>query len=109
MPQRRYALAFAALVAVGSLTVGCDLAGFRVQIPDFNSRMVEGMWVWRQTSSGKWERFAQLEFGQPTRGQDGKQYLPYNVRGDGLGATLQTEIFTPPGAPAAANLQLGFV
>jgi len=98
-----------ALVALAITAAGCDLVGFRIQIPDFTSRQVEGVWIWRQGAGGVFQRFAQLQFGDPATGPDGKQYLTYSVRGGELSVTLQSPLQGVPGQPSAVELELGFL
>jgi hypothetical protein len=45
------------------LLPGCDLSFLNVQIPDFDSNRVQGIWIWRQSElSGQWERDTRIDF-----------------------------------------------
>ena len=98
-----------ALAALAITAAGCDLVGFRIQIPDFASRHVEGVWIWQQGSSGVFQRFARLQFGDPATGSDGTQYLPYSVQRGEISVTLQSPLQGVPGQPSAVELELGFL
>jgi hypothetical protein len=43
---------------------GCQLASFTISIPDFMTKQVSGVWLWRQSpTTGVFERDGQLVFG----------------------------------------------
>ena len=99
----------AALVALAITAAGCNLGGVRIQIPDFMSRQVEGVWIWRQDASGAFQRFAQLHFEEAATGADGKRYLTYWLQDGTATLTLHSLLESVPGQPSAVELELGFL
>ncbi|CAG1001103.1 hypothetical protein MYXO_03020 [Myxococcaceae bacterium] len=61
--MRRNALL--ALLVMGSLAFqGCTLSVVTIAIPDFGSKAIKGVWLWRSTSfNGVYEREVQFTFG----------------------------------------------
>ena len=82
MQGSRLRVALAAAVLLGLCAAGCNLRPFRVQIPSFETAQVQGLWVWRASEGGEFERFAQIEFGELAN-QDGVEFLPYTIDFDG--------------------------
>lgn len=58
---------------------GCTLGWFTLSIPDFTSKAVEGVWLWRLSpETGEWERDTQITFGAPALQADG-EWLEYQA------------------------------
>ena len=87
----RHRSALAVLAALGLLAAGCEVRSFKVQIPGFDTDVVQGVWVWRQSATGDFERFAQIRFTERVQ-SDGYEIQRFAVSGTGGGFTLQSLI-----------------
>lgn len=108
MRRTSFRTALAGLAALGLLAFGCDIRGFRVQIPGFDTQQIQGVWLWRQDESGDFERHAQIRFTERVT-IGALEYQIYHVTASGGGFTLQSPIQRPAGAPGDATLDLAFV
>jgi hypothetical protein len=109
MQRRVLRLALAALVALSLGAAGCEVRGFRIQVPGFETTGVLGLWVWRESAtSGEFERYAQIEFGNRFEMYEGAEFLWYTFPTAGGAMHLQTSIERMP-APDTVNLNLAFV
>lgn len=108
MVRSRVRAALAAVALLGLCSTACDVKGFRVQVPGFDSAQVLGMWVWRASpQTGQYERYAQIEFGTPVE-SEGWEFLPYSVAIGGTLVNLTTVVSRDPSAPEDATLMLSF-
>jgi hypothetical protein len=109
MQRRGLRLALAALVALVVSAAGCEVRGFRIQVPGFETHGVQGIWVWRESpTTGEYERYAQIEFGERYELFEGSEFLWYSFPAAEGPMFLQTAI--EPGAePDAVNLNLAFL
>jgi hypothetical protein len=100
MHRRGLRLALAALVALAVSAAGCEVRGFRIQVPGFESHGVLGVWVWRESpTTGEYERYELYQ---------GREFLWYSFPAAQGPMFLQTAI--EPGAePDAVNLNLAFL
>ena len=58
-------LRISALVLAALSLGGCQMVSFTISIPDFASKRVAGVWMWRwSTASGAFQRQDQLVFGE---------------------------------------------
>jgi len=63
MARKRWIPGLLALVALVVPLWGCELGDtITVEIPDFDSGRVEGLWLWRQAPRGRYQRVVQLRF-----------------------------------------------
>lgn len=72
---------------------GCKWFEISVRIPDFDSRKVQGVWMWRKDDvSGQWQRAGQILF-QPAPAGSPPDRLHYVVlQPDGFGLPLSAEM-----------------
>jgi hypothetical protein len=76
-------LAFAALALAVIPLQGCSLSFVTIAIPDFSSKAVQGVWLWRLSDqTGLYEREAQFTFQAPVQGAQGEK-LDYSVAPQG--------------------------
>jgi hypothetical protein len=97
--------ALAVLAGLALMGLGCEVRSFRVQIPGFDTDAVQGIWVWRQSATGDFERFAQIRFTERVQ-SDGDEIQRFAVSGTGGGFTLQS-LIERSGA-GDATLELAF-
>lgn len=58
---------------------GCALGWFTISIPDFASKSVDGVWLWRLSpETGFYERDTQIVLGMPSLQPDG-EWLTYDA------------------------------
>ena len=87
---------------------GCSLSYFTIAIPDFESKAVQGVWLWRLSpTTGTYERDTQFVF-VATEAVDGSELLTYSaVPGDGAPPVQISTYLTRDGQdPDRASLQL---
>ena len=110
MQRRGLRLALAAFVALGLSAAGCEVRGFRIQVPGFETKGVLGVWVWRESpTSGEYERYAQIEFGERFEMYEGAKFLWYSFPAAQGPMYLQTAIEAASAAPDTVNLNLAFL
>jgi hypothetical protein len=108
MVRSRIRAALAALALLGLCSTACDVKGFRVQLPAFQTAEVLGLWIWRASpQTGEFERFAQIEFGSLVE-EGGSEFLPYSVTIAGSPVTFNARVTRPPAAPEDVTLSLAF-
>ena len=78
MVRSRFFAKWVALALVGMFAVACDMRGFRVQLNAFEEDQVRGLWLWRESTPGDFERYAQIQFGA-LHEHEGEEFLPYSV------------------------------
>lgn len=91
--------------------LGCDLQWLTITIPDFDSKQVKGVWVWRLSEqSGQYVRDTAIEFTVPTLNIDGIEFLRMETTMGPLGerATLPTAVERDSGNPDRVTVTLGF-
>jgi hypothetical protein len=98
----------ATLAAVGMLAFGCDIRGFRVQIPGFDTQQIQGIWLWRQAESGDFEKTVQIRFTERVT-IGALEYQIYESSSPAGGFTLQSLIKRSTAAPGDATLELAFM
>ena len=109
MQRRSLRLALAAFVALSLSAAGCEVRGFHIQVPGFDTMEVKGLWVWRESATpGEFERYAQIEFGDRFEMYEGAEFLWYSFPTAGGPMHLQTSIERGP-APDTVNLNLAFI
>lgn len=103
-----------ALLGLGACLVGgtgCDLQWVKVTIPDFESKQVTGIWVWRQSEqSGQYVRDTEIEFGERIPAGGGVELLRVETTTGPLGerSSLPTGIERDAANPDRVTLSLGF-
>jgi len=103
-------------VALLLLTVtGCKWFEVAVRISDFDSRRVQGVWVWRKdTVTGQWQRAGQIVFQTPATpvvsgGKAPVEELPYVVvQPDGFGLPLHAPVQRDPTNPDQVTVRLWY-
>lgn len=101
-------IAFVSLLLV--VLPGCDLSFLSVQIPDFDSHRVQGVWIWRLSErSGQWERDTRIDF-VDTSPWNGAELMSYTSVVGTLGerGTLPSGLTRDPANPDRVSLSLGF-
>lgn len=99
------------LVACVAGGVGCDLQWVNVTIPDYDSKQVKGVWVWRLSEqSGQFVRDTEIEFIEPIEGTGGFELLRVETTTGPLGerASMPTGIERDVSNPDRVTLKLGF-
>lgn len=95
-----------ALLALALPLLGCDLSWLNVEIPDFNSKQVEGVWIWRLSpQTNQYQRDTQIQFAGVTTLTSG-DILSYTTKVNG--ATLTTGITRNPENSDVVTVTLGF-
>ena len=100
----RYALSLALVL----LVLGCNPSWLTVGIPDFGSKQVEGVWIWRLSpETNRYERDTLVAFQGVTTFTKGQilGYATYAIQGD---ASLTAAIAHDPANPDGVTLTLGF-
>ncbi|CAG0971431.1 hypothetical protein MYXO_01324 [Myxococcaceae bacterium] len=88
---RRARLLVAALLLVAAS--GCKWFEISVTIPDFDSRRVEGVWVWKEDpATGTWQRAGQIVFEPPAPNTPSDELHYIVVQPDGFGLPLRTRL-----------------
>jgi hypothetical protein len=77
MFRSRFFAKWVALALVGLFAVACDMRGFRVQLNAFEDDQVRGLWLWKETAAGDFERYANIAFGA-LHAHEGEEFLPYS-------------------------------
>jgi len=91
--------------------MGCDLQWIRVTIPDFDSKGVTGVWVWRQSEqTGQFVRDTEIEIGDLVVAQNGLEIVSIVTTTGPLGerASLPTGVERDAANPDRVTLSLGF-
>jgi hypothetical protein len=110
MQRRGLRLALAVLVALALSASACDVRGFRIQVPEFETKGVLGVWVWRESpTAGEYERYAQIQFGDRYEMYEGAEFLWYSFPAVQGPMHLQTTIEHDAGDPDTVNLNLAFL
>jgi hypothetical protein len=103
----RHALRLALLTLVLPL-LACDPSWLTVRIPDFSSKKIEGLWVWRLSpQTHQYEREALIWFAGVTTLTSGQilNYLSYSNAGD---EGLTAGVVRDPANPDVVTVTLGF-
>ncbi|HVP28122.1 MAG TPA: hypothetical protein VMW35_03050 [Myxococcota bacterium] len=90
---------------------GCDLQWVNVVIPDFGSKQVKGVWIWRLSEqTGQYVRDTEIVF-ETTANAGGHDILSYETTSGPLGerGTLPTELVHDAQNPDQVTLQMGFM
>jgi hypothetical protein len=110
MQRRGLRLALAALTVLALSTAACDVRGFRIQVPGFETKGVLGVWVWRESpTTGEYERYAQIQFGDRYELYEGIEFLWYSFPAVQGPMHLQTKIEYATEDPDTVNLNLAFL
>jgi hypothetical protein len=110
MQRRGLRLALAALTALALSAAACEVRGFRIQVPGFETKGVLGVWVWRESpTTGEWERYAQIQFGERFELYEGVEFLWYSFPAAQGPMHLQTKIEYAAEEPDTVNLNLAFL
>jgi hypothetical protein len=91
MVRSRFFAKWVALALVGMFAVACDMRGFRVQLNAFEEDQVRGLWLWKATAAGDFERYAQIEFGA-LHDHEGEEFLPYSIELSGAPVTVNAPV-----------------
>ena len=107
--KRGALLLAAALLALG--IQGCKWFEITVKIPDFDSRQVQGVWMWRKDpATGRFERAGQILFQPPaasgTVGAEELQYLV--VQPDGAVFPLRAPVGRDRTTPDRVTVRLWY-
>ncbi len=97
--------------AVLLLLPGCDLSFVSVEIPDFDSSRVQGVWIWRQSeSNGQWVRDTRIDFVDRST-WNGIELVSYSTVVGTLGerGALPSGLTRDPANPDRAMISLGFL
>ena len=101
-------------LALGALALamlplqGCELTLFTVSIPDFASKAVDGVWLWRLSpTTGLYERDTQFVFGDTVTTAKGEQ-LNYDAvaTDDSAPFPVSTFLVRDPANPDRVTLKL---
>ena len=106
---KRLALASLALTLVPM--GACQMVMFTISIPDFASKAVDGVWLWRLSpATGQYARDTQFVFGElvpGTKKLDSLDYQAQNIDGT-QPLSMQTYVNRSPANPDQVNVQLIF-
>ena len=103
----RHALRLALLALVLPL-LACEPTWFTVKIPDFGSKEVEGVWVWRlSTQTHQYEREALIRF-ESLSSLPSAQILSYAAYSNAGAQALTAGIVRDPANPDVVTVTLGF-
>ena len=100
---------FAALVTlVLALPLcGCDWDVLVVQVPDFDSKEVLGITLWRTAAQGTVQRALDVEFLEPRLDEQGAEQIGYSYVADGETVEVWNPLHRDPANPD--RVILGFV
>jgi hypothetical protein len=88
---------------------GCKWFEVTVKVPDFDSRKVQGVWVWRKDSAtGQWQRAGQIVFQPQTAGTAPDELAYVVLQPDGSGLPLRTPITRDSASPDQVTLRLWY-
>ena len=107
MRRGRAALMLMLLVTLS----GCDLSWLKVKIPDFGSKKVQGIWVWRQVEgTSTWKHDTRLIFAS-LRNNQGLEWLDYDTVVGTLGqrGVVTTSVQRTAGNPDEVTISVGFL
>jgi len=94
-------LSFALVLAIGfGSTVGCSAPVVRIQLPGFANGNVDGIWLWRQLSSGYFQRVCKIAFSEPYT-KSGVELVDYQQTC--LDGRLKTPTWSAPVMRSAGN------
>lgn len=102
--------ALVGLVACLAGGLGCDMQWVTVVIPDYDSKQVKGVWVWRQAEqSGQFVRDTEIEFVEPIVGSQYELIRVETTTGPlGERSSLPTGITRDAQNPDRVTMTLGF-
>lgn len=103
----RHALRLA-LLPLALPLLGCDLSWLTVEIPDFHSKQIEGVWIWRLSpQTNQYRRDSPVVFRNVTTLTSGPilSYSVYSIQGN---TTLTAGITPNPANPDIVTVTLGF-
>lgn len=90
---------------------GCEVPGFRIEIPDFDTSQVLGMHVWHYDEAlDDVEPVVELAFGEPFQDEAGRLLLPYTYDpGTGEPTELTASMARDPADPDRVTVRLPYV
>jgi hypothetical protein len=103
----------AGLLALGLLLFplgGCERKDVLIRIPDFESKLVKGIWLWRLSeTTGEYERDGEVVFHRLLQA-NGREKLEYETiwTGADSGFKLQTDVLRDPLDPDVVTLRLDY-
>lgn len=102
--------ALAAIAAVALCLQGCTVGCLTIEIPDFASKEVSGVWLWRLSPvTGLYERDTQFAFAAPVLAEDGERLDYQTAAVDGSPPlSLTAFVVRDPSNPDVVRLQLVF-
>jgi hypothetical protein len=108
MSLRKHAFTLLAVSLLLFTVQGCKWFEVTIRIPDYDSRKVQGVWMWRKdVATGQWQRAGQIVFQSST--SPGSQELSYLViQPDGTQLPLKAPIERDPKAPDQATVRLWY-
>ncbi len=90
---------------------GCSLDFLTVRIPDFESKQVRGIWVWRRSEqTGQFVKDTQIVFGAIVKQTKGESLMYTTTYGPlGERGSLPTGVVRDPSNRNIVTLELGFL
>jgi hypothetical protein len=109
--QRRRSGRLAHLLAAALACVplfGCQIVTVTVRIPDFDQ--VNGIWLWRLSDAGQYQRSGRLQFSPPQQGAQGEVLLYKETCANGVkGIANQAWMQRAPDDPSTVTLSLHYL
>jgi hypothetical protein len=99
-------LAALAILALAPTLGGCDWDVLVVQVPDFDSKQVLGVTLWRTTAQGA-QRALDIEFLETKLDEQGAERVGYSYVRDGQNVEVWDRLHRDPANPD--RVTLGFV
>ncbi|HBZ68791.1 MAG TPA: hypothetical protein DEP35_03190 [Deltaproteobacteria bacterium] len=104
-PWHAFRLSLLALVLP---LLGCDLSWLQVEIPDFNSKQIEGVWIWRLSPQTNQYQRDTLVWFQGVTTQTSGEVLTYTSYAAQANVSLTAAIGPDPASSDGVTVTLGF-
>ena len=96
-----------AILALALPLGGCNWDVLVVQVPDFDSKQVLGITLWRSTAQGSVQRALDVELLEPRLDEQGMELIGYSYVADGEAVEVWNQLHRDPANPD--RVILGFV
>ncbi len=92
-------LAALAVLVLSLPLAGCELDVLVVRVPDFDSKQVLGITLWKTTSTGTYQRALDVEFLEPQLDEKGIELIGYSYVADGKTVETWDKLHRDPANP----------
>jgi hypothetical protein len=108
---RRARLIAAAALLLAIPLAGCETKPLTVQLPGFGDGAIDGLWLWRQSATGGYERICRIDFLGLHQNGGGFEVLRYiqNCLDEHPGLELRARVERAIGDPSTALVHLWYM